>query len=259
VFSVPSDSEVANIASEFRPLTESQIRSVVGVTLAQLAIESSPRIVRALPQLVAEYRSGVDIVDIANRHRTPPIATLRAILIEIGYSAAVVYDTLTRRVDPATRLRPPDLRAFEAAEAADAGNAVAQREITARAAHEESRFVSALRTLGLRLRTQEDLAREQTAEYGRAVITPDVLFDQPVFVNGVRTNWIDFKAYLLVPGTFIARSLTRQCDKYNAYYGPGAFAFLYGYIAAPNLRTVLLDARSMLEYCEGGDSRTRDS
>lgn len=94
--------------------------------------------------------------------------------------------------------------------------------------------------------------------------TPDILFVEPVLINGTLVNWIDLKAYY---ASFIIVSDNRyssqaqvskgqvpmfkvkgQIERYNQAYGPGALLFLRGFhinlVDGFFKGTLLLDASS---------------
>lgn len=80
----------------------------------------------------------------------------------------------------------------------------------------------------LRCRTQEDLCAEQVEQYGRRVISPDLLLLDPVIVNGTPVRWIDAKNYY---GAHIVskRLISKQLASYVKEWGPGAIVFGMGY------------------------------
>lgn len=104
----------------------------------------------------------------------------------------------------------------------------------------------------IQFKTQKELVKEQTEKFGRAVITPDILFNEPITIvlnnpNGYKQvsliKWIDAKNYTLVNVPFILQSVNKQAEKYYNEFGPGALAFHYGLINNINVKnTLLLDA-----------------
>jgi hypothetical protein len=45
----------------------------------------------------------------------------------------------------------------------------------------------------IRFRRQEEVGAEQTKQHGNAVATPDILLDEPIFINDTKIGWIDAK------------------------------------------------------------------
>jgi hypothetical protein len=104
----------------------------------------------------------------------------------------------------------------------------------------ENKLIKWLKKQKMDFKTQEDLVIEQTKLYGRAIITPDVLFTNPITIKARnpdgttsehKVKWIDAKNFILAPykQDFIEKKIKEQADKYVAEYGPGAFVFHYGF------------------------------
>lgn len=109
------------------------------------------------------------------------------------------------------------------------------RDILSRAMKFETELVDWIKKNypGLRFRTEEELTADQKEKFGRAISTPDILFDEPTLVrtkSGEQLiRWIDAKNYTLIDVPFIRQKVLTQSEKYNAEYGPGAFVFHYGF------------------------------
>ena len=75
---------------------------------------------------------------------------------------------------------------------------------------------------------EDELHTAQQRAYGCPVLTPDVLFRSPVFVNGQRVAWVDAKNFY-GSGLAMADGKHRtQIEKYTAEWGPGAVVFSGG-------------------------------
>ena len=62
------------------------------------------------------------------------------------------------------------------------------------------------------------------------LLTPDVLFSEPTFINGSRVHWLDCKAFYGSPNiTTVCASLAEQARKYGERWGPGGFVFACGF------------------------------
>ena len=75
--------------------------------------------------------------------------------------------------------------------------------------------------------------------------TPDFLIPSSgVVINGRAVNWLDCKLFYGNGSIESLRlKLKKQCDKYNAAYGPGALVFALGFAEVLDIKdTVLLDA-----------------
>lgn len=178
-------------------------------------------------RLVEEYATA-SILELARKYDFPPLSLLRNILLNSGeYSSKEIYEIFTGKAPD--RLSGRDAQQFKLAAANDV---LVDDGKNARVAEEaEARFVETFRELGIGLRTQAELAAEQIAEHGRAIITPDILFTDEVHINGIRVHWIDYKDYVLTSIPFLFQSATKQGNKYVAKFGPGAICYARGVVA----------------------------
>lgn len=204
------------------------VKSVYRIAVTQKSIEAR----RKIPKQVSKEYETTNITDLAAKYDVPPLLLLRVILIDRGYSSTALYHVY-KDGSPEKYLHDRDLKQYYMASENDITDIKHQRKVGTRAAAAEKRFVDAFRETGVNIKTQDDLVQEQMKKYGRAVLTPDLLPVDTVYINGKRVNWIDFKSYTLLPNTFIFSSLISQAEKYNKEFGPGAFVFEFG---APNIK-----------------------
>lgn len=94
----------------------------------------------------------------------------------------------------------------------------------------ENIFVEWLRESGVKLKTENELREEQKADSGKASLTPDALFEEPVFINGEQISWIDFKNYCGVNAPYLLKSNLSQAKKYWEEWGTGAICYRHGFI-----------------------------
>lgn len=200
------------------------------IVLKEKIISRQAELRKITPDLARRYTAGDNIAQLATEFDHSPLAVFRAV---VGHHV----DT--------TKLAGRDLEQFREASALDAESAVVQRRIADEAATAENEFVAKLRSLGVGMRTQDDLVAEQVAAYGRAVCTPDVLFTDKVWVNGRRIFWIDFKNYTATPARFLLESNRDQAGRYFARFGPGALAYGAGVVAGVTTGAMMLDASDL--------------
>ncbi len=236
-----------NVRSDLRTqygLSGSLIASVHRIICAQKAIEARPKLNKILSNAVPEYEK-TNITELSNKYGIPPLMLLRSILIEKGYSATVLYHIYTQRAQPEKFLQGRDLKQYYLAIDNDISDIQSQQEAGKRAEAAELEFVRNFGAIGAAFKTQEELTKEQVEQFGRAIVTPDILLLDVLYINGKRVHWIDFKSYMLLPNTFIYTSLIKQADRYNAEFGSGAFVFLHG---TPNVNisnTLLLSTDAL--------------
>ena len=190
--------------------------------------------------MLAASRGGEPVVAIAERFRTPPMAALRQILLELGHSATAVQKMVA---DPEALMPTRLAREAEAIAEADLGSRLNAGRIRARSqAYEDALGAHLRRRLGLRFRTESDL---RLAPDPRApLLTPDFLLSEPVLIAGQEVHWVDAKDYPMYGSRLVARSLAQQAAKYTAAFGPGAMVFsggvMCGAAAKSNLAVPLL-------------------
>jgi hypothetical protein len=236
-----------NVRSDLRSkynLTEDVIDLLHRTMCAQKAIEARPRLSKILRNAVDEYDK-TNINNLSQKYNVPPLMLLRSILIEKGYSSTVLYHVYTQRAQPEKFLQGRDLKQYYLASDHDISDVKSQQDAGKRAEAAELEFVRKFGAIGAAFKTQEELTKEQVEKFGRAVVTPDVLLSDILYINGKRVHWIDFKSYMLMPNTFIYTSLIKQANRYNAEFGSGAFVFLHG---TPNVNihnTLLLSTNAL--------------
>jgi hypothetical protein len=177
-----------------------------------------------------------NLLHLSNTYRVNPLAIVRHYLTKCGYPKTLIHNWLNYPIN-ITDDAIYDLVVL-------AWNSDSESPALYKAIGEQARLFEVdvewlLKKMNLKFKTQEDLVVEQTAEHGRAIITPDILFAEPVKLlvthpNGVTTthmvNWIDAKNYLLININFMIAGLKKQAAKYCDKFGPGAFLFHYGFV-----------------------------
>jgi hypothetical protein len=205
---------------------------------------------RAGAKILAAYRAGVPVTEIAARRRLPPLAVARQLLIELGRSAADVRALLREpdaagsasgqaklRADPETRALADQLGAVNAA---DLGSRVNADRIRAGATAFEETVARFLTAAGVKFETEETLRAADVA----TPLTPDFLLREPVTIAGRPVYWIDAKAYPMYGSRLVTKKLAQQAQKYTAAFGPGAFVFAGGVMCrarVPPADPLLLD------------------
>jgi hypothetical protein len=181
-------------------------------------------------KIAMHYNSGVDILSLSRNYAMPPVTLLRGIFY---YNKLPhIHNIFRRKMTPEDGLAlPRDQEQFRIAEANDAESTFNQQYIADIAQQNEDMFVNFFVQLGIGVKTQTAMVAEQVQSHGRAIITPDLLFTDDVFINGEKINWIDFKDYIGsdVWGR-IKKSNHEQCEKYTRTFGPGALAFSRSFV-----------------------------
>ncbi len=175
---------------------------------------------RQVPRLVAEWKRGRTIRDIAAEWRFPPVLMGQQMLGELGIPRKRVWQTfLHPETAPDARIR----REVEELLAADPiyspGGMERQRE---RGRTGEDRLQAWLEKHGIGYRTEKDLR-------GKYAKTPDALLDEPILYNGQKLTWIESKANF-GDDVELRKNLRRQLAPYTEIFGEGAVVYWYGYV-----------------------------
>jgi hypothetical protein len=209
--------------------TLEQALSIRNIVLKDKIIKNYARMNQNISKISKEY-STTGIVKLSMVYDFPPLNLLRGILLHRGYDAHKVYLIFANKDDPKILLHGRDLQQYNTALENDAESTFNQQHIAAIAAQNEDLAVDYFRSLGIELKTQNDLTEEQMKEHGRAVITPDILFLDKVIINGIAVKWIDYKDYIGTSVRFLYASNLNQASRYVEKWGPGAFCYRYDHI-----------------------------
>lgn len=201
--------------------------SIRNVVLKDKIIKNYSRMNNMISKIAAQYNA-YDILQLSAKYDFPPLNLLRGIFLFRGLKSSMVYDVFANRKVPGEFIRGRDLEQFKLATKNDAESSFNQTEIAKIALDNETLAVNYFTSAGIRIKTQEELTKEQVSEYGRAVATPDILFIDPVYINGQRAYWIDYKDYIGTNVSFIYNSNSDQASRYVERWGPGVLCYRYG-------------------------------
>lgn len=223
-----------------------QAIAIAHIAVKEKIIKNYSRMNTMIAKIALEYAAGADILDISDKYDFPPLNLLRGILIHRGFVTSEVYRVFANKDKPETLLSGRDLEQYIRAEANDAESTFNQQATAKIAADNEFAVVDFFQSLGIRLATQDQLVKEQTEKYGHAILTPDILFLDTVFINGSRVNWIDYKDYIGTKVRFLFTSNRDQAAKYVNQWGSGAMCYHRSFVANVRFpKTILLDAGTL--------------
>lgn len=207
-------------------------------------INNIRKIQKNIKKISLDYRNGMSILDVSAKWKFPPLNILRSILIHEGGNESELFRVFSKNIEPEKYLVGHDYSQYIIAAAADGESAFDSELIAQIAKYNENQIVSYF-VSKTEVVTEGQLASKQKAEHGRALFTPDILFEKPIIINGHTIHWIDYKDYAGCPDTYLYKSNVAQAEKYNSVFGSGAIMYHYGYVDMKIPSTVLLDARSL--------------
>ena len=220
--------------------------SIRNIVLKDKIIKGYSRMNGKIAEIAAKYASGVGILALSKEYDFPPLNLLRGIFLQMGMSASEMYAVFANKENPKSALSGHDLAQFKLALANDAESIINIQKIAKIGADNEDTVVKFFQSLGIGLKTQEELTREQIEKHGRAVITPDILFTTPVYINGTEVKWIDYKDYVGTTIHFLYSSNSDQAKRYHNKWGPGALCYHHGFVSGMTINsTLMLDARAL--------------
>lgn len=220
--------------------------SIRNIILKDKIIKGYPRMNSKIAEIAGKYNKGVGILNLSHEYDFPPLNLLRGIFLKAGYNPTEIYSVFANKEDPAQLLKDRDLMQYNIASTNDAESTFNIQRTAKIGADNEETFVKFFQAMGIGLRTQDELTREQIEQHGRAVITPDILFTSPVFINGVEVKWIDYKDYTGTKIHFLYSSNVEQAQRYVTKWGPGALCYHYSFIEGILIPSAeLLDVRAL--------------
>ena len=235
-----SDERVAEIGKMVDDLdmTLDQALSLRSALLQQKTVYSHGQLQARGKAITRLYREGMSIVKLSKKFDFPPMNIFRVVLKEMGWSKARIKETLRAP----SRFKERERNEFKAAEAADRVSNVDQSETHTRADLFEDILADWFEEQGVRVRRQGEMVKEQMAEHGRPVNTPDLLFLDHVEINGEPVAWIDAKHFYGADVNFQRKKIVRQAGRYVDTWGQGALVFRHGFCENVHIPgTVLLD------------------
>lgn len=238
---------------------EGELEKARTMTVALAARRAGARALREGPALRAALARGEPLARVAKERGLPPLAALRAALLEGGAPGAAVRRAVAAAAEgdaagaaAAVPGAPPAVWGqVPAAAAADLGSRGHNERVRKASLAFEAAVARQLRAGGHAFLTEAE-ARAAAAAAGRPppALTPDFLLSPPARApGGEAVHWVDAKNFPhYAAGGPGSQKITEQAAKYCAAFGPGAFVFSGGLLCAGGVRppgVVLLDGSAL--------------
>lgn len=218
--------EIAQIVKQ-HDMSLDQALSLRSALLQQKTVYGHGRLQSRSKALARLYKEGVSIVDLSKRFDFPPMNIFRIVLGELRWSKSKIKECLRSP----SKLPERERKEFEEAEAADRVSNVDQSEVQVKADKFEDILSDWFEDQGVKLRRQPEMVREQSAQHGRPVATPDILFLDHVEINGNPVAWIDAKHFYGADVKFQRKKMAAQMSRYINEWGSGAVVYRHGFSA----------------------------
>lgn len=210
-------------------ITPDSAESIRNAVIKDKIIRGYSKMNHMIGRISTEYNAS-SIIELSSKYDFPPLNLLRGILLFRHFNPSQIYDIFAGRKNPTGVLSGRNLEQYKLALDNDAEASFNQQEVARIAAENEARTVSYFNSVGVAMKTQDELTKEQMKEHGRAVATPDILFTEPVYVNGSRVHWLDYKDYTATEIPFIFKSNVDQASRYIEKWGPGVMCYRTGVV-----------------------------
>jgi hypothetical protein len=236
---------------EFTPLTPTNFRNIRDaidpkwnddqiiatwhLLTTQMSLRSSKRL-DTIPDPILFGLNADNLVSTSKKYKVPTLPLIKRSLKVKGYTKSVIDNWLN---EPKNITDEEMWKLVVKGWETDPENPTTFKIIFDKSREYEIEIENMLKETGIKFKTQEDLVKEQIEEYGRPVITPDILFDDPVViivshpdgtVTDHKVHWIDAKNYMFLGATFITKSVAEQTKRYVQEFGTGALLFHYGFV-----------------------------
>lgn len=186
-----------------------------------------------LRSITSEYNAGSNLKELSQKYNYPPVSIMRNLLMARGLSPKQVKAAIASPEDTLESKR--DQNQIKSAKRHDSTHRkdpliYSNIDSSVRSSSGmECLLADYLRAQGLRLKTQPELYAEQVNNPAvRRRLTPDILFEDPVMINGEPVRWIDAKNFY---GSHLVskRNLVRQLNAYTKEWGAGAVVYSMGF------------------------------
>ena len=196
-------------------------------------IKNHKKVVSNKSHIVKDYNVGMDILKLSAKYDGSPLNLMRLIFME------KYKKKLTQLIQKNTILNLRDKKQLDIAISNDLYALINQNEILKKSTDFELKIQNKLDSLGIKYKTQEQLAKEQIKKSNIATNTPDFLILDDLFINGKKIKWIDAKNFYGLNTEYIRKRIKHQTKKYLDAWGPGAIIFNLGFCSELKLKDIL--------------------
>ena len=183
--------------------------------------------------IINDYNNYMEILKLSTKYDGSPLNLLRIIFMR-KYNKK-----LTQLMVRDELLNSRDKKELDTAISNDLYALINQNEILKKSSDFEQLIQKILDSLGIRYKTQDDLAKEQIKKSNKATNTPDFLILDNLFINGIKINWIDAKNFYGLDNQYVKKRIKKQTKKYIDAWGSGAIIFNLGFGSKLKLNNIL--------------------
>lgn len=184
-------------------------------------------------KIIEDYTNGIGVLELSTKYDGSPLNILRLVFYK------KYKKKLTQLIKKKKILSKRDLEQLNIAISNDLYALVNQDEILKKSTEFELKIQKILDNLGIRYKTQEQLAQEQIQESDKATNTPDFLILDDLWINGEKINWIDAKNFYGLNTPYLKKRIKHQIKKYLDVWGFGSIIFSLGFCSKLKINGIL--------------------
>jgi hypothetical protein len=184
-------------------------------------------------KIINDYNNGLGVLKLSTKYDGSPLNLLRIIFMD-KYNKK-----LTQLIKSNKTMNSRDSKQLQIAIDNDLYALINQNEILKKSTEFEFKIQKILDELGIRYKTQEQLAEEQIKKSNKATNTPDFLILDDLYINGQKINWIDAKNFYGLNIPYVKKRIKRQIKKYLNAWGNGSIIFNLGFSSKLNINGIL--------------------
>lgn len=183
--------------------------------------------------IINDYNDGMNILKLSTKYDGSPLNLLR-LIFKNKYNKK-----LTQLISKNNILNYSDKKQLEIGINNDLYALINQDQILKKSSDFEFKIQNILDTIGVKYKTQNELAKEQIKKLNKPTNTPDFLILDNLFINGIKIKWIDAKNFYGLSNQYIINRIKHQTKKYIDTWGSGAIIFNLGFSSELKLNDIL--------------------
>lgn len=201
-------------------------------------ITNHKKVVLSGNKIINDYNNGIGVLELSSKYDGSPLNILRLVF------ASKYKKKLTQLIKGNKILSSRDATQLDLAISNDLYALINQDKVLKKSTEFELKIQEILDKLGIRYKTQEQLAQEQIEQSDKATNTPDFLILDNLWINGQKINWIDAKNFYGLNTQYLRKRIKHQTKKYLDAWGTGSIIFSLGFSSGLKIPGILF-----IDYC----------
>lgn len=208
------------------------ILSIRANLMREHMIINHKKIISSEASIINDYENGMGILKLSTKYDGSPLNLLRLIFMD-KYNKK-----LTQLINKNNILNFRDKSQLEIGISNDLYALINQDEILKKSTDFELKIQKVLDSMGIRYKTQNQLAKEQIKKLNKAINTPDFLILDDLTINKKKIKWIDAKNFYGLNNQYMKKRIKHQTKKYLNTWGSGAIIFNLGFCSELKLNDI---------------------